>query len=201
MGLVILAVGAAGVADATTGHPVLLGKGNSASKTTTIKSSHGPALSLSAPSGQAPLRVNSKKQVSKLNASLLGGKSEAQIVAAGGHVTAVEAEMSDGIGVATCPSGAHPIGGGVLPDPTDATDLPVIAGSFPHITGETFDGWEAIAADGNDTYNGGGFVFAYCTSGKVSVTAQAAATARRLQTTLPDQVRRQRQAARAHSIR
>ena len=59
---------------AATGGPLLLGKSNTASKATTLKTtSKGPALSLKTKKGSAPLKVTSSTKVAKLNADLVDG--------------------------------------------------------------------------------------------------------------------------------
>lgn len=58
---------------AATGKPMLLGKSNSASKTTTLKAKNGPALKLRTKPTVPPLKVSSGAKVRKLNADLLDG--------------------------------------------------------------------------------------------------------------------------------
>lgn len=71
----ILLVGAANLgAYAATGRPLLLGKGNTASKTTTLKTTgNGAALTLKSKKGKPPLKVSNKTKVKKLNADLVDG--------------------------------------------------------------------------------------------------------------------------------
>lgn len=70
-----LLVGAANLgAYAATGGPLLAGKSNSASKTTTLKTTgNGAALSLKSKKGKAPLKVSSATKVAKLNADSVDG--------------------------------------------------------------------------------------------------------------------------------
>jgi len=70
-----LLVGAANLgAFAATGGPLLLGRSNAASKTTTLKSTGpGPALSLKSKKGTAPLKVSGSTKVAKLNADRVDG--------------------------------------------------------------------------------------------------------------------------------
>jgi hypothetical protein len=70
-----LLVGAANLgAYAATGGPLLLGKSNTASKTTTLKTTgSGAALSLKSKSGKAPLKVSNDTKIKKLNADLVDG--------------------------------------------------------------------------------------------------------------------------------
>jgi hypothetical protein len=78
---VLLLLGAANLgAYAATGGPLLLGKTNTASKTTTLKKTGaGPALALKTKGGAPPLKVNSKARVSKLNADLVDGLNGATL--------------------------------------------------------------------------------------------------------------------------
>lgn len=71
----VLLVGAANLgAYAATGDPLLLGKGNKASKTTKIKTTgNGAALSLKSKAGKAPLAVSNATKITKLNADLVDG--------------------------------------------------------------------------------------------------------------------------------
>ena len=71
----VLLVGAANLgAYAATGGPLLLGKSNTASKTTTLKTTgNGAALSLKSKAGKAPLKVSNSTKVAKLNADLVDG--------------------------------------------------------------------------------------------------------------------------------
>lgn len=62
-----------GTAVAATGGSFLLGKANTADRTSTLTSSAGSALSLRAPTGSPPLQVNRTVKVSNLNADLLDG--------------------------------------------------------------------------------------------------------------------------------
>jgi hypothetical protein len=70
-------VGGADLASyAATGHPLILGHGNSAGTTTALKNTgRGPALSLSSSKHAPPLVVNSSKLVKHLNADRVGGRS------------------------------------------------------------------------------------------------------------------------------
>jgi hypothetical protein len=76
-GAVIAAAGLISVnaiAYAATGHDLILGGHNTASKTTTLsRSGAGVALALKTRVDEPPLSVNSHKQVANLNASLVGG--------------------------------------------------------------------------------------------------------------------------------
>jgi hypothetical protein len=74
-----LLVSGIGVADAATGGNFLLGKSNTANRTTVLTDRNGTPLSLRAKAGSPPLKVNSKKLVAKLNANFLNGLSSAQL--------------------------------------------------------------------------------------------------------------------------
>jgi len=59
---------------AANGGPLLLGKSNKATKTTTIKTTgNGAALKLKSKPGKAPLKVSNGTKVAKLNADLVDG--------------------------------------------------------------------------------------------------------------------------------
>jgi hypothetical protein len=71
----VLLVGAANLgAYAATGGPLLIGKSNTGSKTTTLKTTgNKAALSLKSEAGKAPLKVSNSTKVTKLNADLVDG--------------------------------------------------------------------------------------------------------------------------------
>jgi hypothetical protein len=81
--LVIL-LSANGFAYAANGGSFLLGHSNAETATATLSNSRGTPLSLSAPSGHAPLAVNRSALVSNLNAQYTGGLTAAQLQATGG---------------------------------------------------------------------------------------------------------------------
>jgi hypothetical protein len=81
IGVLAVVVGGLGVATAANGGSLTLGHHNSATKTTTLTDKKGTPLSLVTKKGKPPLKVNSKGLVKHLNASLLGGKSAAQLQA------------------------------------------------------------------------------------------------------------------------
>lgn len=73
-------IGAANLgAYAATGKPLLLGKTNQASKTTTVKTARGPALKLRTKATAPPLKVTSGRKVSRLNADLLDGLDSSRL--------------------------------------------------------------------------------------------------------------------------
>ncbi len=67
------------VAMAATGKPLILGKLNKASKTTTIKSANGPALALKTRPGHPPLSVNRSTKVPNFNADFVDGKDSTRL--------------------------------------------------------------------------------------------------------------------------
>lgn len=71
----LLLVGAANLgAYAATGKPLVLGKNNSASKTTKLKTTgNGAALKLKSKPGKAPLKVSNPTKIKNLNADLVDG--------------------------------------------------------------------------------------------------------------------------------
>ena len=79
IGTLAVVVGGVGVATAANGGSLKLGHKNKATKTTTLTDKHGTPLSLVGKASQPPLKVNSSKQVAHLNASLLDGRSAAQL--------------------------------------------------------------------------------------------------------------------------
>ena len=89
-----LIIGAAGFADAATGGNFLLGRSNTDNATSVLTDSTGVPLSLNAPSGKAPLSVNSTLQVNRFNAQYVGGQSAKQLQATGGiGLTAAAADI------------------------------------------------------------------------------------------------------------
>lgn len=71
-----LFVAMSGTAAAATGGNFILGHKNSATRVSTLANKSGVPLSLVAPPAKSPLRVNSARQVSLLNADLLDGLHE-----------------------------------------------------------------------------------------------------------------------------
>lgn len=70
----LVAFGANLAAYAANGGALLIGKSNTATKTTKLKNSKGTALQLKSKKGKAPLKVNSSTTVKKLSADLLDGQ-------------------------------------------------------------------------------------------------------------------------------
>jgi len=183
----------AGIATAAGGKSVLLGQSNKSFKATSLRAAGGPALTLRGASGSPDFAVHSTRQIAKLNASYLDGLTAKQLQA-GPVVTQVLGQMVQGDGVALCPAGTKPVGGGVLPDATGTsdTDIPFVVASYPHLKqtatgGVVTDGWEGVASDFDGTYTGGGFVFAMCEAGKF------------IQTTSAQPARKAAQATRSHA--
>lgn len=82
----LVAVAALGLATAANtasyaagGPSVGLGRANHSAHTTSISSTHGPALSLRSRPSSPSLAVSSTKQVARLNASMVGGKTAAAL--------------------------------------------------------------------------------------------------------------------------
>lgn len=100
-GIVLGAVVASGlgIAGAATGQNFLLGRSNTAASVSSLRSGSGTPLSLRAPTGHAPLAVNSSTEVKQLNAAMVGGLSARQLQRrVTGH----------------CPAGVSAISGGRL---------------------------------------------------------------------------------------
>jgi hypothetical protein len=87
IGALTLAVGGVGVATAANGGSLILGQSNTATATTAIIDHHGTPLRLKGAKSKPPLKVNSRKEVKRLNANLLGGKTATQLASSGSGVT------------------------------------------------------------------------------------------------------------------
>lgn len=166
-----------GVADAATGGSLVLGHNNHSKHTTTLSDSGGTPLSLKAPSGAPPLSVSNSKLVPRLNSQYLDGLTAGEVAT---HSAQVLAQFSDYGGAVYCPAGTHPVGGGVLPDPTGADDVPFVAVTMPDIDPDTldYDGWQGVTADADGSYQGDGFVWVDCATGSVISGSQSAVAAR-----------------------
>jgi hypothetical protein len=79
-----LLLGGAGLASAANGGNFILGAANSETATASLADSKGTPLSLSAPTGDAPLTVSQNALVKNLNAQFTGGLSGSQLQATGG---------------------------------------------------------------------------------------------------------------------
>jgi hypothetical protein len=178
-GSIAVAVLGTGVATASNGSPIVLGHSNHTTSTTKLIDRKGSPLALVGKKSQPPLTVNSQKMVPHLNAQLLNGKTAGQLASSASTVQ-VTSPFAGFFGFAKCPTGTHPVGGGILPDPssTNPGDTPIVVGSFPNITSSNkFNGWDGGATDFDGSYDGTGFIFAYCTSGTVKVRYSAARAA------------------------
>lgn len=82
--LVALFFAMGGTAVAATGGNFILGKANTATSLSSLTNTKGTALKLVAPPAAAPLQVSNSVQVSRLNASLLGGKTSSAFLPATG---------------------------------------------------------------------------------------------------------------------
>jgi hypothetical protein len=127
MGAIMALVIGSGTAYAATGGKFILGKSNTAGKTTTLTNKNGTALSLKSKAGSAPLKVNGSAKVANLNADQLDGLDSSKFALAAGGVKAYDVPATglslDGDGldewfvaVGQCPAGTVRTGGG-------ATDL------------------------------------------------------------------------------
>jgi hypothetical protein len=81
-----LVLGGAGGAAAADGAPFLLGRANHESAGATLSDSKGTPLSLLAPSGKAPLAVNRRTLIKKLNAQYLSGFAAGKLMVVGGEM-------------------------------------------------------------------------------------------------------------------
>jgi hypothetical protein len=141
-----------GTAVAATGGKLILGRGNSATTTTTLTNSKGTALTLAAPAGKAPLAVNGGTKVTNLNADKVDGLSSENLARAAGTTTTVTAsafaaESSPGSGddllvaFADCPGTSVVTGGGF----SDSTSSGVVVESSPDSSGGV-SSWLVVAA-------------------------------------------------------
>ena len=122
VGVIATLVIGSGTAYAANGGTFRLGKSNKATKLTTLSNSKGTPLSLKAGRNKAPLKVNSRKRVVKLNADQVDGKSASAfalasgktgvIVALGGDEDSPGPNYAYAVAVATCPKGTLLTGGG-----------------------------------------------------------------------------------------
>jgi hypothetical protein len=172
---VILAVvfGAASAALGANGQAWILGQSNVATAITSLGGAggvNGPmvrltnndagtndtALDLRVQAGEAPMRVNSERRVSNLNADKLDGKNSTQLGINGYELVSVQSSFDSTAHkseTASCPEGKRVIGGGVkvfpsLLDPRRDSAPIVIRYSSPSGFSES---WSAIA-DEVDTY-------------------------------------------------
>ena len=115
-----------GTAYAATGGDLHLGGVNRAGHITTLQNVHGSALMMKSTEENPPFRVNRRVMVPRLNANMVGGKTQAAFALTAGGVGVITA-TGVGLGdadnngspeevsaVATCPEGTVRTGGGVL---------------------------------------------------------------------------------------
>jgi hypothetical protein len=104
-----------GVAYAANGGALLMGKSNTETATTGLTNSAGTPLSLAAPAGTAPLRVNNTTRVKYLNVDLIDGIDSAAFALTAGKTGIIVGSATDGDGyvnTAECPTGTIATGGG-----------------------------------------------------------------------------------------
>jgi hypothetical protein len=99
-----------GTAAAATGGTFVLGKANTAETVSTLTNSTGPALSLRAPEGAAPLQVNRTVKVTNLNADLLDGIDSTGLVRLGKTNAGARTTLSnpDGVPLRLTPQAGSP---------------------------------------------------------------------------------------------
>ena len=100
------------VAQASNGGAWLLGRSNTESAETKVTSSGGTPLNLVAKSGYAPLKVNSSKVVTNLNADRLDGLSGGSYAKASARSGIILHDGSSDNWGAKCPAGSIATGGG-----------------------------------------------------------------------------------------
>jgi hypothetical protein len=104
IGAVTALVLGSGTAYAATGGNFILGKGNAASRTTSLSNPNGTALTLNSKAGTPPLRVNRIAKVPRLNADLLDDKHASAFALAAGRTGAFDFEA---FGIDTDESGGN----------------------------------------------------------------------------------------------
>jgi hypothetical protein len=125
MGAVMALVIGSGTAYAATGGKFILGKSNTAGKTTKLTNPNGSALALYSKSGTPSLKVNRTTKVPNLNSDRLDGLDQSSFARAAGQTNSVSGvgELldltlpADGTpdiiaAFATCPAGTRLTGGG-----------------------------------------------------------------------------------------
>jgi len=104
-----------GVAYAANGGALVMGKSNTETLTTGLTNSVGTPLSLAAPAGIAPLRVNNTTKVKYLNVDLIDGVDSTAFALTAGRSGIIVGSATDADGyvnTANCPSGTIGTGGG-----------------------------------------------------------------------------------------
>jgi hypothetical protein len=139
-----------GVAYAANGGAVLMGKSNVETSTSGLTNSTGTPLSLAAPAGMAPLRVNNTTKVKYLNVDLLDGVDSAAFALTSGRTGIVVGSATDADGyvnTAQCPSGTIATGGGGYA--TEARDFLAYSGPDFNASGALIPNSWFAAATGN----------------------------------------------------
>ena len=113
-----MTIGVGGAGYAATGHPFILGQANQANQTSVLKGTVGTPLSLKAPLGKSPLKVNSSVRVDGLNADQIDGLDSTSFAKAGAVVRTSAPVFTPSEGPinrqarAFCHSDEHAVGGG-----------------------------------------------------------------------------------------
>ena len=140
-----------GSAVAATGGKFLLGRSNTATKTSTVTNTKGTALSLRAPAGKAPLAVSNATKVTRLNADSVDGVSSENLARAtnptgirSASSTAFESEEGVSgldllVAFADCPTGSTVTGGGF----SDQSTSGLVVDSSP---GEDGTYWQVVVS-------------------------------------------------------
>lgn len=117
--ILALALGVASIALGANGNPLILGRGNAATRVTALTNQgQGAALNLKVRPGQPPLAVNSSTQVLGLNADQLDNKTASQFMASSVYRTEAPTDtgtvLGDGSEIKTmsCDPGDTVLAGG-----------------------------------------------------------------------------------------
>ncbi|MGZ6751480.1 MAG: hypothetical protein ACXVD5_13325 [Nocardioides sp.] len=128
----LVLVGGANVAAyAANGHPLLLGGSNTASRTTTLRSTgHGAALTLKPRAGKPPLAVTSSAKVAGLNADLVDGRHASDLATTVRHYTVPASTPPAGtVGFPDLPAGVYLMSYSLVV--TTASGVPVCFATAP----------------------------------------------------------------------
>lgn len=133
MGVIMALVIGSGTAYAATGGKFILGKSNSAGKTTALTNKKGTALSLSSKAGTPSLKVNRTTKVPNLNSDFVDGidgsrmaltSGQTNFVSASGFVVPADPDAGTPAfiaALAVCPAGTQLTGGGGEDDTAGGT--------------------------------------------------------------------------------
>ena len=133
VGVIMTLVIGSGTAYAATGGKFILGKSNSAGKTTSLTNKHGTALSLSSKAGTPSLKVNRTTKVPNLNSDMVDGldgsrlaltTGQTNFVSASGFVVPADPDAGTPAfiaALAVCPAGTQLTGGGGEDDTAGGT--------------------------------------------------------------------------------